>query len=156
MTLDGTATELVSRDARASDLPAVERLLADAALPLDGVAAAIAELRVLEHHGQVVGAAALEQHGEYALLRSLVVEPSRRGGGLARRLVADRMARAEALGVDAVFLLTTTAERFFSAAGFERIERSVVPDAIRASAEFASICPTSAAVMRRPSGGHTQ
>ena len=52
-------------------------------------------------------------------------------------------------GVRTVFLLTTTAERFFPKFGFEQITRDEVPETVRASVEFTSACPASAIVMRK-------
>jgi amino-acid N-acetyltransferase len=48
-----------------------------------------------------------------------------------------------------VYLLTTTAERFFRTFGFERIERAAVPQSVQTSIEFTSACPSSATVMRK-------
>jgi amino-acid N-acetyltransferase len=48
-----------------------------------------------------------------------------------------------------VFLLTTTAEKFFPRFGFEQIAREDVPPSVQASVEFTSACPTSAIVMRK-------
>jgi amino-acid N-acetyltransferase len=56
------------------------------------------------------------------------------------------MARQD--GAGAVFLLTTTAERFFPRLGFEPIARAEVPTSVQASAEFQSACPASAVAMR--------
>ena len=58
-----------------------------------------------------------------------------------------RLARAN--GVDTVYLLTTTAERFFPRLGFEPITRDQVPTTVQASVEFRSACPASAVVMRK-------
>jgi amino-acid N-acetyltransferase len=52
-------------------------------------------------------------------------------------------------GANTVFLLTTTAERFFPQFGFEQIDREQVPPSVRASVEFRSACPASAIVMRK-------
>jgi amino-acid N-acetyltransferase len=48
-----------------------------------------------------------------------------------------------------VFLLTTTAERFFPKFGFEQIARDEVPASVKASVEFRSACCASAIVMRK-------
>jgi amino-acid N-acetyltransferase len=48
-----------------------------------------------------------------------------------------------------MYLLTTTAERYFPKFGFERIERRDVPETVQASVEFTSACPASAVVMRK-------
>ena len=48
-----------------------------------------------------------------------------------------------------VFLLTTAAQRFFEKLDYAVIDRAAAPVAIRASAQFASLCPETAAVMRK-------
>jgi amino-acid N-acetyltransferase len=45
-------------------------------------------------------------------------------------------------------VLTTTAERFCAARGFERIDRGDVPGPIAATAEFRTLCPASAVCLR--------
>ena len=57
--------------------------------------------------------------------------------------------RARALGIDRLFLLTDTAERFFSDAGYRRIDRANVPASVTRTAQFASLCPASAACLRK-------
>jgi len=49
-----------------------------------------------------------------------------------------------------MYLLTTTAEAFFELLGFRRIERHAAPPEIQRSAEFSSLCPSSATVMAKP------
>jgi amino-acid N-acetyltransferase len=56
--------------------------------------------------------------------------------------------RARERGVREMYLLTTTAERWFPRFGFTRIAREQVPDAVRGSVEFREACPAFAAVMR--------
>ena len=141
------------RAAQASDLTAVRALLLEADLPADGLEDqfgpryAVAEAGGASEGG-LVGAAGVEVYGAIGLLRSVVVAPSHRGTGLGRALVADRLAWARRQGLTAVYLLTTTATDFFARLGFERVEREGVPPAIRASREFASVCPSTAVVMR--------
>jgi amino-acid N-acetyltransferase len=62
------------------------------------------------------------------------------------RLIAD----AEARGKRALYLLTTTAERYFPSFGFAPVARDVLPDAVRATSEFREACPASAVAMVRP------
>jgi amino-acid N-acetyltransferase len=81
----------------------------------------------------------------------VVVAPSRRGTGLGKALVADRLAWARRERLFDVFLLTTTAPDFFAALGFERTARDAAPEEIRSSPEFASVCPGSSVLMRRDS-----
>ena len=94
-----------------------------------------------------VGLVGVELYGPDALLRSLVVAPGSRASGIGARLVAHAEAHAAAHGAGSVYLLTTTAERFFAARGYLRSERSTAPDSIRATGEFASLCPVTAVFM---------
>jgi amino-acid N-acetyltransferase len=43
--------------------------------------------------------------------------------------------------------LTTTATEFFEGRGHEGVQRETVPDAIRETAVFAAVCPSTAAVL---------
>jgi amino-acid N-acetyltransferase len=140
------------RAATAADLPAIERLLTDADLPLAGVARALPTFVVAEDSGNLVGAAGLELCGNDALLRSVVVVPAWQSRGLGRSLVSRVIAEAEARHLHALYLLTTTAEHYFPAFGFERTTRDAVPESVRATEEFQTACPASATVMRRTLG----
>src|ERR1700691_3755960 len=89
----------------------------------------------------------LEIYGTEALLRSLVVDPGHRSAGLGSALVERAEAHAATHGVGTLYLLTTTAETFFARRGYHRIDRAVAPPAIRATREFAGLCPASSAFM---------
>ena len=143
------ATGAQLRAAVPADLPAVERLLAASGLPLDGVREALPKFIVAEAGGGLVGVAGLEVCCDNALLRSVAVDPEWRSRGLGRALVTRVISDAEARGIRALYLLTTTAERYFPSFGFERITRDEVPDDVRETEEFRSACPASATVMRR-------
>jgi arsenate reductase len=102
-----------------------------------------------EPDGSVLGYIGLELHGRVALLRSLVTTEGARGRGHGSALVEHAVRHATAAGVEDIYLLTTTAADFFTARGFERVDRSIVPKAIADTREFAGLCPASAIVMRR-------
>jgi amino-acid N-acetyltransferase len=136
--------------AEAGDLDAILDLLCRAGLPADGLADHLADTVVARDGGRIVGSAALERYANGALLRSVAVDESLRGTGLGHRLVEAVIERARTDRVPALFLLTTTAERFFLRFGFERITRDEVPVTVRRSVEFVSACPASATVMRLP------
>ena len=91
----------------------------------------------------------MEFYADGALLRSVAVDPSWQGKQLGHRLTDAALHIATARGANTVFLLTTTAERFFPQFGFEPIDREQVPPSVRASVEFQSACPASAIVMRK-------
>jgi amino-acid N-acetyltransferase len=147
-TTSATALALI-RGATGADLPAVERLLTSSELPIDGVREAIGTFIVAESGGALVGVAGIELCGEHALLRSVAVTPEWRSKGLGRELVTRVIADAESRGIHALYLLTTTAERYFPSFGFEQIARNEVPASVQATREFQGACPASATVMRR-------
>jgi amino-acid N-acetyltransferase len=137
------------RAASPLDLPAVERLLTASRLPLDGVREALPTFVVAESGGDIVGVAGLEVCCDNALLRSVAVADAWRSRGLGRALVSRVVSDAEARGIRALYLLTTTAERYFPSFGFREISREEVPQDIRETTEFTSACPASATVMCR-------
>jgi amino-acid N-acetyltransferase len=137
----------ILRAATQADRSGIEHLLTEARLPLDDVAKALPTFVVAEYAGVLVGAAGLEVCRDDALLRSVVVAPAWQRRGLGRALVSRAIAEAESRGLHAVYLLTTTAEDYFPAFGFERTTRDAVPAAVRGTAEFQSACPASATVM---------
>ena len=95
-----------------------------------------------------------ERYGEEALLRSAAVASRAQGLGIGKALTEHVIGEAAASGIDTLFLLTTTAERFFSHYGFETVTRAEVPDVVQRSIEFTSSCPASATVMRLSLRGH--
>jgi amino-acid N-acetyltransferase len=137
------------RNAKESDLAAVERLLSASDLPLDGVRDNFSDFIVAEKEDVIAGAIGLERFGSIALLRSAVVSPEQRGGGIGRQLVEELLERADEEGIDELYLLTTTAENYFPRFGFIHTTRSAVPDAVKKSAEFRGACPDTAVVMTR-------
>ena len=60
---------------------------------------------------------------------------------------AEREARTR--GVQTFYLLTTTAEAFFLRCGYVHAERTQAPEGIRATREFADICPASSVFMTK-------
>ncbi|TAK86449.1 MAG: GNAT family N-acetyltransferase [Betaproteobacteria bacterium] len=93
------------------------------------------------------GVVGVELYGEVGLLRSLAVEEAARGHGCGTRLVKEAEKHAVANGVEALYLLTTTAEEFFRSQGYMKIERASVPEAIRRTSEFSTLCPSTATAM---------
>ncbi len=136
------------RSATDADYPAVIALLETAGLPTAGVPRTLGDFIVADTGDGLAGAIGLERYGSAALLRSAVVRPGDQGTGIGAALVRAVLDRARDGGLREIYLLTTTAERWFPRFGFAPIEREQVPDALRASVEFREACPASAAVMR--------
>lgn len=137
------------RAARSGDLPAVERLLIAAELPIDGLADQFGDgYAVAESDGTIIGAEGIECYDGAGLLRSAVVDPQWRGKGVGDALTRDRVDWARDQGLRELYLLTTTAADYFPRYGFVRVERSSAPEALQRSREFAEACPSSAVTMR--------
>lgn len=144
----------------AEDLIAVQHRLAEAGLPYSDLRAehmasffvaeaAEPDKAATQSSVRIVGVVGVERWGEAALLRSLVVTPAWRGGGLAQRLVAQAEQLARSRGAADLWLLTTTAADYFAQRGYQRVARSEAPAALQQSTEFQSLCPASATCMGR-------
>lgn len=94
----------------------------------------------------IVGLEVLES---VALLRSLAVAPPYRNCALGKELVAFAEARAAALGIQSLFLLTTTADGYFSRLGYSPTSREDAPLPIKTTAQFSGLCPASSSFMRK-------
>ena len=139
------------RTARSDDLQTVESLLEAASLPVEGVGDFFPDnYAVAERDGEIIGAIGIERYGDSGLLRSAVVAENARGTGVGVEMVQERLEWSRGKNMRDVFLLTTTAPLFFEKLGFTRIDRVDVPAEMQQAAEFASICPSTAIVMRRP------
>jgi amino-acid N-acetyltransferase len=131
-------------------LDAAVALLSAASLPTEDLTQGHCEHFFYTGAGETPdGLVGLELFGDVALLRSLVVSEAMRGTGAGSRLLEHAEQYARARGVRHLYLLTTTAEHFFARRGFARAERAAAPPAIRATREFAGICPASSAFMSK-------
>lgn len=140
--------------ATGDDMRAIAALLRAAELPHDDIGPHVANFFVARAgDGAIAGAAGAEVCGADALLRSLVVAAEWRGAGLGSRLVATLDDTAARWGVRRWWLLTTTAEAFFTARGFRVADRDEAPEAIRRTKQFDGGCCCSAICMTRERKG---
>ena len=98
---------------------------------------------------ELVGVVGLEIFRSVALLRSLAVSPQHRNYSLGKSLVAFAEAHAASRGVQSLFLLTTTAEAFFSKLGYVPTSRENAPLPIKTTAQFSGLCPASSSFMSK-------
>ncbi|MBS1510928.1 MAG: GNAT family N-acetyltransferase [Bacteroidetes bacterium] len=97
----------------------------------------------------VIGTAGLEIFEDCALLRSVSVNQEQQGKGYGKFLNETLEQYAKESGINCMYLLTTTAKDFFDRQGYCVITREEAPTAIKATAEFSSLCPSSAVVMKK-------
>ena len=131
-------------------LAAVTRLLGEAALPV----ADLSEAKLAHFLGRGAadapqGVVGLELYPPVALLRSLAVAPNVRGRGVGKELLADAERYARSHQVKDIYLLTTTAERFFARAGYARVARENAPSEIQRTEEFSTLCSATSALMHK-------
>lgn len=145
-----SAPDLTLTRADGDTVDSVVRLLDANDLPSGDVRAKPQCFRLAYADGDLVGVGGLETYGSAGLLRSLVVRERYRGEGYGTALCDALEAEAARAGAETLYLLTTTATGFFRARGYERVERSAVPDSIAGTTEFETLCPASATALRKP------
>lgn len=97
-----------------------------------------------QEDGLIIGAVGIEAYQDVGLLRSLVVHPNHQAKGLGRFLTYELESLARKKGIKALYLLTTTAADFFLKLEYQFVQKTTVPDSIKSTEEFKSICPESA------------
>jgi amino-acid N-acetyltransferase len=134
---EATPSAASVRKARASDGPAIQRLLAHFAArgellhrTLNEVYQHLRDFVVCEADGEIVGVCALWLYWEdLAEVRSLAVHERYGGRGLGKALVGACLEEAAALGIRRVFALTYR-PGFFERLGFEALDKRELPQKI--------------------------
>lgn len=106
-------------------------------------------LYLLKEGDKVIGTAGLEIFEDCAMLRSVSVIKEEQGKGYGKLINNEIEFYAKESGINCLFLLTTTAKDFFEKQGYCVIKREEAPEAIKQTAEFSSLCPSSAVVMKK-------
>jgi len=122
-------------------------LLAVSGLPVEDLDSDSVRLYGFYRGAELIGTGGFEVYGDVALLRSVAVEPSLRGQGVGRQLTDELLHLLDTSGVSTVYVLTETAVGFFEEYGFEEIDRTVLPAAIRGTGQFCRNCPSSSVAM---------
>lgn len=137
------------REATEQDLPFVVGLLKSNDLCYEDIPQKVRSLFIGYVDSKVVGTGGVEVYGQYGLLRSLAVEQPFRGKGYGKALVSKVIESAMRKGVKELYLLTTSAENFFTQLGFRKVERNNSPAAIQNTTEFKELCAVTSILMRK-------
>jgi len=124
-------------------------LLQSQQLPTDDLPSVLTDFYTVVDNGKVVGLIGMKRYNSYGLLRSMVVHPDYRNKQIAATLVKMLEEEATSSGITAMYLLTETADKYFSNKGYITITRDEVPDEVKGSSKFSHVCPVSAVVMRK-------
>ena len=137
------------RPARPEDWPSIRALLEARDLPVAGAEAHLRLSLVATDatSSVIVGVAGVERYAEDGLVRSVAVTTEEAGTGLGTALVRALLQRAREEGLRALYLLTTTADRWFPRFGFIVVRREDLPEALSASEELRGACPSTAVAM---------
>lgn len=136
----------ISRAER-TDICRIKPLLMKSELPVSDISLKLQEFWVAKADDELIGAVALERYNENGIFRSFVVNEEYRNKKIGRALHKIVIAEARRYNLKSLYLLTTTAEKYFLKSGWINIDRTLVPEGIVKSQEFASICPQSAVCM---------
>ncbi|MFX0124264.1 MAG: arsenic resistance N-acetyltransferase ArsN2 [Candidatus Hodarchaeota archaeon] len=129
------------------DLESVYSLLKLVDLPIEGVADNFHNFFVAWERNQLQGCAGIEIYKDVGLIRSVAVHPSSQGRGLGQKLVETIHRYSVEKGLNEIYLLTETAQEFFSKQNYVVIPRDEADDKVKQSIEFISLCPVSAVCM---------
>ncbi len=140
--------EIWLRNARKEDLSLIVELLKNGNLPYEDIPSKL-DCMFIVYSEKIVGIGGIEIYGKYGLLRSVVIKEEFRGKGYGMKLCMKLIEKARQRGVRELYLLTTTAERFFRKLGFNVAERERVPEVIQKTDEFSSLCPSTALCMMK-------
>lgn len=139
------------RNALPQDFRDILQLLDMNELPTVGVQQHLHQFLVWEDMAEshIEGCIGLEVYGKDALLRSLSVHPKHQGKGVGSQLLNSIIIQAKKENIKSLFLLTTTADKFFKKHHFTRINREDASRGVKESPEFKSICPSTATCMTK-------
>lgn len=132
-----------------SDLEEVKKLLLENDLPIDDIEESAVQFLVAKEGNTIVAIIGLEQYTTTGLLRSLAVRDSYKNKRIGRNLVEYLFEYCKNNAIRKLYLLTTTAEKYFEKFDFNKVQREITPTVIRKTKEFSDICPATAVVMKK-------
>lgn len=137
------------RPATNTDLEDILNLLSANQLPTIDMNENSVQLFVALFNNELIGTIGIEKFNQLALLRSLAVKDKFKNQKVGEQLVNYLFDFSKVEHISELYLLTTTAEKYFYKFGFHKIDRLKVPEIIMQTREFKDICPLSAVVMQR-------
>lgn len=141
-------TDTIITEANQSEMVEILELLKAHHLPTKDIIDSNIDFFVLRIENKLVACGGIEKYGDQGLLRSVAVKEKSRGFGIGNLLVDDVLIKARESGITKLYLLTETAEHFFSRKGFKEITRDEAPEKIKASREFSELCSSTATLMK--------
>jgi N-acetylglutamate synthase-like GNAT family acetyltransferase len=151
----GPPAALVADELKFSEIPSADarlrHLLTAAQLPVNDLdTPTLGFIGIVTPEGELIACGGLEMRGDAALIRSIAVTAFQRKSMLGTTITFKLLAEARNRGAQAAYLLTATAQDFFSRLGFTAIDRSKVPAPIAATSQFTGqTCASAQAMVSR-------
>lgn len=128
----------------------IKTLLKEEGLPFNDIDEHLDTIIIAEEEeGEIVGLGAIEMYGKVGLFRSLVVKKSKRNNNYGKEILHYIEDYATSNGINELYLLAEHASNYFKRQKFEEVSRDRVPDEIKSTKQFSSLCPATAVVMRK-------
>ncbi len=128
-------------------LEEVRLLLQENKLPYEDIDKHFVDFILAKENNKIVGAIGIERYNNIGLLRSFVVTKLFRNKKIGNKLLNFLLKKSIDEGIENIYLLTTTADKYFLNNGFKIENRDNIPDLIKQTKEFSTICPLSAVAM---------
>jgi amino-acid N-acetyltransferase len=138
---------ILFRQNKAEDLNPIISLLGKNNLPFSDLKESKTEFILALDDQNIIGCIGIEKHGTDGFLRSFAVDDTYKNKGIGAMLLEKIIAFSIRLEITNFHLLTTTAENYFLAKGFIKVDRNEAPDSIKNTTEFSSVCPLSSSYM---------
>jgi amino-acid N-acetyltransferase len=145
--MESKTSQIIIREAGSEDLKAIKFLLESVSLPSVDIEKHLFNFFVMDNGEDIIGTIGIEYYGDIALLRSLAVKIEYQNKCYGQKLCHKLIYKAEEMDVNNMYLLTNTAEEFFSREGFQKILRESVPPAIKQTYEYSTLCPSDSICM---------
>lgn len=139
--------EMTLRKATENEYRAIIHLLASNHLPTTDIYEKNITLFVGLVKSEIVATIGVETYGNEALLRSLCVKEGFKNQKLGEKMLTYLLSFCAHENIQTLYLLTTTAEHYFTRFGFDTITRDETPPSVQNTREFQDICPSSAIIM---------
>ncbi|MBC3795005.1 arsenic resistance N-acetyltransferase ArsN2 [Spirosoma utsteinense] len=135
--------------AQPADKAAIISLLQQGQLLTNDLPVDLSDFIIAKEQTTLIGVAGLERVGRVGLLRSVAIDQHYQGKQIGAQLVGRMLEIARAADLEEVYLITTSADRYFERQGFQPVNRQEVPAAIQQTQQFSELCPSTAIVMKR-------
>ncbi len=141
---------IIFKASKPEDISVVTKLLQEQNLPTGGIEDQFENfILVFTHNSEFVGCGGLELYGDYGLVRSMAIRSEFQNKKIGSKLINQIEKVAKDNNIKQLYLLTETAERFFSKHGYSTIERINIPESISNTYEYSVACKQSAIVMSK-------